>query len=203
MNFDELIAKTMTPSVTVFFGPGPDDYVLVGQGALERMKSEILELCQTVPEDCLSWQVMRQHTEDNGQYAKLLIALGDMLGFWKMHPPIGQVHIWAKGGAMYPMVLSGSRRAPEHRGVPKPSRGDLEVDTTPCDTCQRPMGTFDSRYQDLRAVEKGSPTCHECAWDAEQKKVTERKKTAHVKPTEQEETPIDPEFLDRYLKSIN
>ena len=192
MKIEKFLADPLTPSVRLRIGPSVDDAVEIDPTAYEAQKDLLLQFCLDIPNtDGMSWQVLRAYTDGNGTLAKVLIALGEMAGIWKMHPSPFFSDLWF-GNPMYPCISSGSvKRAPS---VPKPSQGDLE-NTIPCACCGRQIGKRGSRYNDLIESEI-ERTCEECAsmCYGDTCQVT-GEKHAH-------ENSEAPEGLEEYLKNL-
>lgn len=129
----------------------------------EATKDQFVAFCEDIPgiETGPSYQALKLYTGGNGDLAKLLVALGELAGVWKVHPPVRFPELWGKS-KLYPMVAAEPRlsRAAKSR-VPKPSAGDLEKGVTDCACCSRSMGPEGSTIHDLVAgPEHGF--CAEC-----------------------------------------
>ena len=158
MRIEDLLASPMVPSFTIEVSPG--QFLEVDMAGFEDKKEEFKAFCLSIPNiDGASWKLIKSHTNNNGLMAKLLIALGERAGIWKVHPPVSMADLWQKS-PFYPMILSGSIEGVPSSKVPKPSRGDLERDTKLCVSCNREMGPQDSLVHDLR--EARDSMCFEC-----------------------------------------
>jgi hypothetical protein len=188
----------MTPCIRVRISP--DRALEVDQAAFEEHRDELERFCRSLPgvEEGPSWRQLKVHTNGNGMMAKLLIALGDLLGVWQMHPSVDSPRLW--GNALYPMVLAGSVEKPPVRRVPKPSAGDLEVGVEQCSQCGRMVAAPDSPVHP--PVECDDPDCPmENAI-----KVPQKQKKAAVEPAKVLVPPDDegtPPGLEKYLRDIN
>jgi hypothetical protein len=157
MKVYDFLAQPGHPCIRVRVGPNLNDVIEVDQAFFDGHKEELLAWCLELPEvEGMHWRTMKIHTEGNGTMAKLLIALGDLVGAWKMHPPRDSVGLWTRQS---PRIASVTRILPPRR-VPKPSAGELD-DTKPCFCCERPMGPPSDYRYDLYADEKGD-MCVEC-----------------------------------------
>ncbi len=156
----ELLAGDRAPCLRLRYGPEVTDAVELDREAVEQRKGEILAFCAGLPgaDQGLSWRQVRAHTSNNGLYAKILIALGDHLGAWTMHPAPELPRLWR---SIHPVILA-PKKTKRPRGTPKPSRGDLEEDLKPCACCARPMGPADSTVHDLTASDYNEDLCRDC-----------------------------------------
>jgi len=191
MRLERFLADPLTPSVRLRVGPFVEDAVEIDQAVYEAQKDDLIQFCLDIPNaDGMSWQVLRTYTGGNGTLAKVLIALGELAGVWKMHPNPFFSDLWF-GNPMYPCISSGSvrRRLP----IPKPSQGDLE-NTNTCVCCGRQMGKPGSKHNDLVESEL-ERTCEECAalCSPDRCEVTGEKQ-AHEE--------LIPEGLEEYLKNL-
>lgn len=163
MNIEEFLAVPMTPSIRLRIGPGVDDAVEIDQFAFDAKKQELIDFCRALYNvDGASWQLLRMHTNGNGTLAKVLIALGELAGVWKMHPRPEYADLWY-GNNMLPCIQHGSivQAVAPGQGVPKPSSGDLEKGVKECTCCDRSMGPRDSKYHDLVSSDVDG-WCEEC-----------------------------------------
>lgn len=138
----QILAAELSPSIRVLVGPG--DVIEVDQFAFEANREAILSLCLSIPnaELGLSWPLLMPWTGQNGQYAKLLIALGQILGVWQMHPSVDTPEMW--NPRLHPAIMASNTPLHVSSRVPKPSRGDLEVRVLPCETCGCPSVEADA-----------------------------------------------------------
>ena len=165
MDIHQLVAFPFSPSVQVKIGPLPDDVIEVDADGLEARRDALKEFCLALPyTDGASWQLLKEHTGGNGTMAKLLVALGELVGAWKMHPDPTRPEMWYPS-SMLPMVQAGSVNKPVSSRMPKPSAGDLEKDTTSCACCARPMGPKNSRVHDLLTSREDPKLCSECGFE--------------------------------------
>jgi len=165
MRLEELLAVPMQPCIRVRYGPKIDDVVEIDEVQFERRKDEFIEHCFTIPNlDGANWRILKPYAGDNGLMAKVLIALGQMIGIWKMWPDPNALEFTAWGD-FHPSIQMGTVVKPppsvlKKERVPKPSRGDLELDVSTCSCCDRPMGPMDSTIHDLRVEE--DDRCFQC-----------------------------------------
>lgn len=120
INFDQLLADELVPIVRVRYGPNLEDMVELNQLALEASKADIIALCLSIPNvwDGLSWPQLLPYTGQNGLYAKLLVALGEMFGIWSMHPAVEFPEMWIT--RLHPMIAAHSINVPQQKsGVRK------------------------------------------------------------------------------------
>ena len=188
----------------------PCDEVEVDQLAFEERKDEIREFCQSLGDvTAYDWRAMRQFTDGNGQMAKLLIALGELAGAWKMYPPLeNSAGLWNKDHPrVFQMVVFE-----EPRLVPKPSAGDLETDQV-CFCCERPMGPTDSHVHDLVASRAEPKMCVECVVEGceleqgpchvfPEKKAEERQQRRAAAQEDEDGADHPPPGLEAYLKQF-
>ena len=212
MNIEDFLALPLAPSIRLRIGPRIEDAVNIDQGVYDLRKEQLIEFCRTLPNlDGAGWQVVRQHTGNNGTLAKVLIALGDLAGIWKMHPSPDIPELWV-GMSMHPSIRIGSIALPPSPvAVPKPSRGDLEKDLTRCSCCGQMMGSSRSRYLDI--VESEIPgTCQDCAQSCEspdactfRPKEDKKQKTAEAReePAEDVDTSMQNFDFSEYLKNFD
>ena len=156
MDLHELLAEPLAPSIRVRLSP--TEHVDIDMAKFETSKEDITKFCKSIPSanGGLSWRLLKTYTGNNGLMAKLLIALGDLAGVWKMHPSPDFPLLWSKSN-MYPMVLAGSMLLEAPRGVLKPSRGDLESLRTECEVCGRMVAPRDVRTSPLDCEERDCP----------------------------------------------
>jgi len=149
-----LLAAPLTYSVSVRLTPTQSIDIDIVE--LEKRKPEILNYCKNLDlTDKLSWKDLQEHTEGNGTMAKLLVAIGDMIGAWSMHPPVHFPDLW-KSSNVFPMILSGTQVIDKTRRVPKPSAGDMEAGTVTCPKCDLSMGKYGSTIHDYIEAKPGS-----------------------------------------------
>ena len=154
-----LLAEPHEPRITVRLTPTQS--VEVSQIRWKAQMAEILDFCVDLDvEDRLSWQLLREVTRGDGEMAKLLIALGEMLQVWARHPSIDFPELW--GMPSLPMILAGSSVKTAAGRMPKPSRGDLEAGMIHCGCCRKMMGPADSVYHDLVAAIMNPKVCIYC-----------------------------------------
>ena len=165
MDIPYLLAFPFSPSIQVKIGPLPEDIISVDPEKLEERRDAIKDFCMSLPDtDGTSWQLLKEHTGGNGTMAKLLVALGELVGAWKMHPDPTRPEMWYPS-SMLPMIQAGSVSKPVSSRMPKPSAGDLEKDTASCACCSRRMGPKDSRVHDLLTSREDSKLCVECGFE--------------------------------------
>lgn len=157
-----LIVKQDAPLTSVLaIETSPGRVMEIDRLHWEATKEQFVAFCESIPgvETGPSYQALKLYTNGNGDLAKLLIALGELAGVWKMHPPLRHPELWGKARQLYPMIAAEPRPAPAH--TPKPSTGDLEKGVTDCGCCGRSMGPTGSLIHDLVAgPEHGF--CSEC-----------------------------------------
>ena len=157
MKIYDFLAQPGLPCIRVRVGPGVDDVVEIDQLYYDANKEDLLAWCLELPDvEGMTWRTLKIYTEGNGMMAKLLVALGDLAGAWKMHPPRDSIGMWTR---QTPRVSQVIHPAPE-RLIPKPSAGDLD-ETKPCFCCERPMGPRNDYRYDLYQDEHGE-MCVEC-----------------------------------------
>lgn len=162
-NLKALLAPAdASPADAIAVEVSPDRCMTIDRRAWEHSQIAFREFAESIPgtESGPSYQALKPYA-GNGDLAKLLIALGDLAGVWKMHPPVRHPELWGKS-PLYPMIAASSVAKPEKRRVPKPSAGDLEADTATCTCCERTMGPFDTRIHDLAADAEQPALCSEC-----------------------------------------
>jgi hypothetical protein len=139
----------------------PGLFIQVDRGMWEMAKDSFASFCNSLPVEAgPSYKLLKHYVGGNGDMAKLLIALGEEVGVWKMHPPVNRPELWGKS-TLYPMVAAGTVRAKAPQ-VPKPSAGDLERDTKECSCCARTMGPENSKWHDLHEGPTRSGMCYDC-----------------------------------------
>jgi hypothetical protein len=158
MKIEDFLALPGTQCIRIRVGPEMYDEVEISQDYFDAHKEELLDFCQSLGDvTAFNWRSMKQHTGGNGMMAKILIALGDLAGAWKMHPPLeNSFGMWNRD---HPRVFQ-MMVAPA--SVPKPSAGDLDTDQA-CFCCERQMGPSDSSVHDLVASQEEPKLCLECA----------------------------------------
>jgi hypothetical protein len=159
IDLHDLIAQEMEPSIRIRITP--DHAISISQIRWEERMADILAFCVDLDvESRLSWQMLQEVTGGNGDMAKLLIALGEMLQVWCRHPSLDFPELWTTQSV--PMILAGSSVKTAAGRVPKPSRGDLEKGMVPCSCCRLSMGPPDSIFHDLLASIMNPKLCTDC-----------------------------------------
>jgi len=175
------------------------DVVEIDHVLFEKKRRELTDFCLSIPgtELGLSWRQLRPYTGDNGFLAKTLIALGDLLEVWSLHPNPDMPTLWHD--TMYPMILADSVQRPSRHRVPKPSTGDLER-TIRCETCQRDIPAPGAAAD---PVECDNVLCeHEHVVRVPQGKTKTAAKASAPTPELNAEE-FDPQALERFLRNIN
>lgn len=200
----QLLARPGMPlQAIIVVSTSPDKVMEIDRGMWEAQKDNFISFCASIPDIEVgpSYQVLKCYTGQNGDLAKLLIALGELAGVWRVHPPLQSPELWGKS-RLYPMVQASAPRA---RTVPKLSTGDLHKGESPCVCCTRPTGPAGSRVHDLVAGEREGycSECDEAGCDAD-KPCNLDKPTAAVrkKVAVEEDEDADPDGLTDYLKSF-
>tara|TARA_B100000131_G_scaffold72080_1_gene68390 strand:- start:4861 stop:5481 length:621 start_codon:yes stop_codon:yes gene_type:complete len=200
IDLTSLLAPPLTPSIEIRLSPTQSISVDIVE--FEKRKAEILDYCKSMDlEGKLSWKELQEHTDGNGTMAKLLIAMGDLIGAWSMHPPVHLPDLWRSSNA-FPMILSGTQTFDRTRRIPKPSAGDLDVGTVTCPKCNLPMGKYGSKVHDYIEAEPGSKCI---SFDPDQCEMlpnpeTITKVAEEIVQDDPEEGPVD-EFED-YIKQF-
>ena len=74
----------------------PTQVISVDPQKLRQHQGDIRKLCNSIPNAAGSnWQILRVYTNGDGDLAKLLIALGELLGVWIRHPPLDVPAAWS------------------------------------------------------------------------------------------------------------
>jgi hypothetical protein len=188
----------------------PGVFVPVDTSVLSSRKEDLKAYCLSIPqEELTSWKSLLPRTNNNGLLAKLLIALGDIEGVWVKHPPADSPYAWLPD---QPAVLIHNT-VPKST-VPKPSAGDLEVNTVICDRCGICIGKYGSTLHDYVEASPGSKCISDdpetCEMVEQPKKAAASPKTAansdEPPPTEvagPSTTGPSPTGIDAYLRSLN
>jgi len=143
------------------------------------------------------------YTGQNGMLAKMVVALGELLGLWTMHPNPDIPGLWHN--RLYPMVLPDSvhrRRSPLR--TPKPSSGDLEASLEFCERCSRHVPPAESFIHDPVECDQ-----EDCPMEGVIKVPRAAGKTAAAvePPAEEEEDEMmmgyDRDALANFLKNVN
>jgi hypothetical protein len=205
VNLKEILASQTSQAMAVEIAPGK--FIEVDPMMMKSREGELRSYCLSLPvAGGASWRQLKPWAQNNGDLAKLLIAIGELVGAWKMHPPVTSPELWGKSD-LYPMISVEVKEAPSR--VPKPSRGDFDVGTSLCTCCGRMMGPTESTTHDLVESMPGLGLCAECdqadcsppgacRLDGGVQPV----KKAELRVAEDEED-APPEDLDRYLASLN
>jgi len=204
LDLADFIALPGMLSTQVEVSPGV--VVSVDSLILSSRREELKTYCLSIPqEELTSWKSLLPRTNNNALLAKLLITLGDMEGVWVKHPPNGTPYAWLPD---QPVVLIHSA-VPKSR-VPKPSAGDLEVNTVLCELCGMRIGKFGSTLHDYVEASPGSKCISD---DQESCEMIEQPEmnplvaaTAEKSPPEIESPNIQgpaPSGIDAYLISLN
>lgn len=166
----------------------------IDPAALEANKDKILAYCRALPaSDILSWKYLSHNLQDNEVLSKLLIALGDSLGAWIRHPPIGLTEAWT---ADSPSVLY-VHPAPIVARVPKPSTGVLEADLVTCPRCYLQMGPPGSTIHDYVEAYPGAECITEDPEECEMWEDRPEEKNAQVIPVRPDQE-VDHEQTNPY-----
>ena len=159
---EEFLATPGLRSIRLRYGPGMEDAVEIDQAVFDQRKQELLDFCLGLDNvEGMSWRLLKQCTGGNGLMAKVLIALGQLVGAWTMHPALDIPQAWTS--TMYPTIFGRTAPTVSPSRTPKPSAGDLEVGTTPCRCCKRPMGPSTSHVHEVFETFDGAGYCSDCA----------------------------------------
>jgi len=206
MNLEDFLAMPMTPCIRLRIGPEVTDVVEIDQITYDARKDELLLFLESIPlVDGASWRTLKPYTNNNGLMAKILIALGELAGVWKMYPSPDIAILW-EGHSTYPCVLAGSVQFPSKQlpasSVPKPSRGDLEEGPT-CVCCDRTMGDERYFYVLQSQVDGWCTECEEGCPPEGPCEVNGKRPAIEKKANAEEREAFNIEGLEEYIKNIN
>lgn len=209
LDLADFIALPGMLSTQVEVSPGV--FVPVDSSVLSSRRDDLKAYCLSIPqEELTSWKSLLPRTNNNALLAKLLITLGDQEGVWVKHPPNGTPYAWLPD---QPVVLIHSV-VPKSR-VPKPSAGDLEVNTVVCERCGICIGKFGSVLHDYVEASPGSKCISDDPETCEMAEQPEKATAAAVRATTDPEAPSPTEVeapdstgpalsgIDAYLRSLN
>lgn len=193
MEMHDFLAVPGQPCIRIRIGPQVENVVEVDQVFFEANRDKLLAWCLELPAEGMSWRHLKRHTGGNGTMAKLLVALGALVGAWEMLPQPGG--LWTH---LSPMVQK--TKAPElSRRVPKPSAGEV-AEPFSCPCCLEAM-------EWTPEGSKVCPDCQEagCPDHGDGPCKLEERPTRKVKTAEDEEeefVPAPPPGLEQYLKQF-
>lgn len=207
MRLEEFLALPMTPSIRLRYGPSIEDAVEIDEATFERRKQELIDFCSTLPNlEGMSWQLLRLHTEGNGLMAKVLIALGELAGLWKMYPRPEWADLW-QGNSMYPCIRTVSLPPARPKLV-----SDIDSSNPACECCGREMrNPKTSKWSDLLECVDNPGFCEECTMFCDSPiecALKEHKEANPVKPLPERAPPQEnaSEFafdVEQYLKNFD
>ena len=191
----ELIPQPMAPCVPVWVRPNKS--VEISLVVLEERKKILTEFCRDLPETITGWKDLLPFVGNDKELAFILLAVGDLLRVWSVHPPVDRPELWIKGRHIYPHILRLQMPKVASR-VPKPSAGDLEKDLITCVHCHTQMGPYGSAVHDFTEFMPG----HGCvSMDPETCPEREKQEKVATVIGDAAEAP-DTSFIDDYLSQF-